>query len=177
MYTTSCRLISSNPPCSSFSVVAIAVATNGSLVARLGDTDTMAPAEPTFIDSLSLVDMVTCTSRVMMEIMMAVGEVGQIAVPDIVLVAMMVLGGDGTWRVCAAAGHLCWLGIPLCCTAVWPVILWYLNRILCMPFELIPPLVSSMRLRLLCGRKGVNVHGVCMITRTQHPLRDQWRDK
>lgn len=53
-------------------VLAIAAATNGSLVAHLGDTDTMAPAEPTFIDSLSLVDMVTWTSRGMMVIMMAV---------------------------------------------------------------------------------------------------------
>ena len=91
-------------------------------------------AEPTFIDSLSLVDMVTWTSQVIMVIMMAVGEVGEIAVPDIVLVAliimMMVLGRNGTWRVCAAAGHLCWLGIHRCCTAVWPGILWYLNRIL-----------------------------------------------
>ena len=129
MCTASCRLISSNPPLSSFSVLAIAAATNGSLVARLGDTDTMAPAEPTFIDSLSLVDMVTWTSRVMMVIMMAVGEVGQIAAPDIVLVALMILGGNGTWRVCAAA-DLCWLGIHRCCTAVGLVILWYLNRIL-----------------------------------------------
>ena len=87
-------------------------------------------AEPTFIDSLSLVDMVTWTSRVMMVTMMAVGKVGQIAVPVIVLVALMVLGRNGTWRVCAAAGHLCWLGIHLCCTAVWLVILRYLNRIL-----------------------------------------------
>ena len=66
--------------------------------------------------------------------MMAVGKVGQIAVLGIVLVAVMVLGlalgRNGTWRVCAAAGHLCWLRIHLCCTAVWLVILCYLNRIL-----------------------------------------------
>ena len=66
----------------------------------------------------------------MMVTMMAVGKVGQIAVPVIVLVALMVLGRNGTWRVCAAAGHLCWLGIHLCCTAVWLVLLRYLNRIL-----------------------------------------------
>ena len=47
-----------------------------------------------------------------------------------VTVALMVLGRNGTWRVCAAAGHLCWLGIHRCCTAVGLVILWYLNRIL-----------------------------------------------
>ena len=42
MCTASCRLISSNPPLFSFSVLAIAAATNGSLLlARLlGDTDT-----------------------------------------------------------------------------------------------------------------------------------------
>ena len=80
-------------------------------------------AEPTFIDSLSLVDMVTWTSRVMMVITAV-----------IVLVALLVLGRNGTWHVCAAAGHLCWLGIHRCCTAVWlvcrHVIPWYLNRIL-----------------------------------------------
>ena len=80
-------------------------------------------AEPTFIDSLSLVDMVTWTSRVMMVITAVIVLVA-------VTVALMVLGRNGTWRVCAAAGHLCWLGIHLCCTAVWPVILRYLNRIL-----------------------------------------------
>ena len=107
-------------PCMSYKYAFRALPTG--ILAALSAID----AELTFIDSPSRVEMVTWTSRLMMVIMMAV--------PVIVLVAliimMMVLGRNGTWRVCAAAGHLCWLGIRRRCTAVWLVILRYLNRIL-----------------------------------------------